>query len=75
MHLTLIDIDVRIIHDTLMIVNMMVVKMWSVLSILVNMISHHGGVAQMLLAVSGEPLTTMKKALFHGRLRVFGQWL
>ena len=29
--------------------------------------------AQLPLAISGKPFTTMKKALFHGRLRVFGE--
>jgi hypothetical protein len=29
--------------------------------------------AQLPLAISGKPFTTMKKSLFHGRLRVFGE--
>ena len=36
-----------------------------------NKISHNNGMAQLPLAISGKPFTTMKKALFHGRLRVF----
>ena len=56
-----------------MVVNMMAKKMWSILLIPVNMISHYSGVAQLLLAISSKSLTTMKKALFHGRLLVFGQ--
>ena len=39
----------------------------------VNKISHNSGMAQLPLAISGKPFTTMKKALFHGRLRVFGE--
>ena len=39
----------------------------------VNMISHNNGMAQLPLAISGKPFTTMKKALFHGRLRVLGE--
>ena len=38
-----------------------------------NKISHNNGMAQLPLAISGKPFTTMKKALFHGRLRVFGE--
>ena len=38
----------------------------------VNMISHNNGMAQLPLAISGKPFTTMKKALFHGHLRVLG---
>ena len=37
-----------------------------------NKISHNNGMAQLPLAISGKPFTTMKKALFHGRLRVLG---
>ena len=39
----------------------------------VNKISHNSGMAQLPLAISGKPFTTMRKALFHGRLRVFGE--
>ena len=39
----------------------------------VNKISHNSGMAQLPLAISGKPFTTMKKALFHGCLRVFGE--
>ena len=39
----------------------------------VNKISHNSGMAQLPLAISGKPFTTMKKALFHGLLRVFGE--
>ena len=39
----------------------------------VNKISHNSGMAQLPLAISGKQFTTMKKALFHGRLRVFGE--
>ena len=35
-----------------------------------NKISHNNGMAQLPLAISGKPFTTMKKAFFHGRLRV-----
>ena len=38
-----------------------------------NKISHNNGMAQLPLAISGKPFTTMEKALFHGRLRVFGE--
>ena len=38
----------------------------------VNKISHNSGMAQLPLAISGKPFTTMKKALFHGHLRVLG---
>lgn len=38
-----------------------------------NKISHNNGMAQLPLAISGKPFTTMKKALFHGRLRVLGE--
>ena len=38
-----------------------------------NKISHNNGMAQLPLAISGKPFTTMKKALFHGHLRVFGE--
>ena len=38
-----------------------------------NKISHNSGMAQLPLAISGKPFTTMKKALFHGHLRVFGE--
>ena len=38
-----------------------------------NKISHNSGMAQLPLAIFGKPFTTMKKALFHGRLRVFGE--
>ena len=31
-----------------------------------NKISHNNGMAQLPLAISGKPFTTMKKALFHG---------
>ena len=56
-----------------MIVNVMSVKMQSIVSIPVNMILYNSGVAQLLLAISDDPLTTMKKALLHGRLLVFWQ--
>ena len=39
----------------------------------VNKISHNSGMAQLPLAISGKPFTTMKKTLFHGRLRVLGE--
>ena len=38
-----------------------------------NKISHNNGMVQLPLAISGKPFTTMKKALFHGRLRVFDE--
>jgi hypothetical protein len=38
-----------------------------------NKISHNNGMAQLPLAISGKPFTTMKKTLFHGRLRVLGE--
>ena len=38
-----------------------------------NKISHNNGMAQLPLAISGKSFTTMKKALFHGLLRVFGE--
>ena len=38
-----------------------------------NKISHNNGMAQLPLAISGKPFTTMKKALFHGRLWVLGE--
>ena len=38
-----------------------------------NKISHNNGMAQLPSAISGKPFTTMKKALFHGCLRVLGE--
>ncbi len=38
-----------------------------------NKISHNNGMAQLPLAISGKPFTTMKKSLFHERLRFFGE--
>jgi hypothetical protein len=38
-----------------------------------NKISHNNGMAQLPLAISGKSFTTMKKSLFHGCLRVFGE--
>jgi hypothetical protein len=63
----------KIIQNTLMIVNMIADRNMMYISIFVNIISHHSGVALLPLAISGEPFTLIKKALFHGRLRVFGQ--
>jgi hypothetical protein len=56
-----------------MIVNMIADRNMMYISIFVNIISHHSGVALLPLACSSEPFTSIKKALFHGRLRVFGQ--
>ena len=39
----------------------------------VNKISHNNGMAQLPLDISGKPFTMMKKSLFHGHLRVFGE--
>ena len=38
-----------------------------------NKISHNNGMAQLPLDISGKPFTMMKKSLFHGHLRVFGE--
>ena len=56
-----------------MIVNMIFDKTRYLALMHTNKISHNNGMAQLPLAISGKPFTTMKKALFHGRLRVFGE--
>jgi hypothetical protein len=56
-----------------MIVNMIFDKTRYLALMPVNKISHNSGMAQLPLALSGKLFTTMKKALFHGHLRVFGE--
>ena len=56
-----------------MIVNMIFDKTRYLALMPANKISHNNGMVQLPLAISGKPFTTMKKALFHGRLRVFGE--
>ena len=56
-----------------MIVNMIFDKTRYLVLMPVNKISHNSGMAQLSLAISGKSFTTMKKALFHGHLRVFDE--